>query len=78
MTGEPVRTSASLFVKVELGGGGLLLLSTWVASKKEVGQHPTGRLVTIPHGGRELFLHGTDPGTGTRTVALMDCGIPEQ
>lgn len=78
MTGEPVRISASLFVKVELGGGGLLPLSVWVASKKEVGQHHTGRLITIPLGERELFLHGTGPGIGTRTVALLGCGIPEQ
>lgn len=37
MTGEPVRTSASLFVEVELGAGGLAPLSAWVASKKEAG-----------------------------------------
>jgi hypothetical protein len=45
-----VRTLASLFVKVELGAGGLPPLSAWVASKKEVARHQTGRLATIPHG----------------------------
>lgn len=77
MTGEPVSTSASLFVKVELGAGGLPPLSPWVAGKKEVGLH-TGKLATILHGGRELFPCATGSGTGTRTVTLVDCGIPEQ
>lgn len=77
MTGEPVSTLASLFVKVELGAGGLPPLSPWVARKKEVGLH-TGRLATILHGRRELFPCGTGSGRGTRTVTLVGCGIPEQ
>lgn len=77
MTGEPVSTLASLFVKVKLGAGGLPPLSLWMARKKEVGLH-TGRLVTILHGGREHFPCATGSGTGARTVTLVGRGIPEQ